>query len=264
VSARAATAPRVEEPAAGCDQDLEDHCRNSGRPGRAGMRSAAAYALYGFYPVLYADSGDDLREMGVAAHEAATEYVLIDFENVQPKNLEILKKHPFKVFVFCGANQTKVPTDFAEAMQDVGRYVRMSGNGRNALDFHIACYLGELVAMDPQAHFHIISRDKGFDPLIRHLRDRHISVCREEDLAEIPVLRMADTETRDEKIDRIIGNLKDRGQSRPRKRKTLANTINSLFTKKLAEAELNSLIDELKQRGYISVNEGKVSYQFGN
>lgn len=201
---------------------------------------------------------------GVAGNRAATEYVLIDFENVQPKNLEILKQHPFKVFVFCGADQARIPRAFVLAMQDLGangRYVNMSGNGRNALDFHIACYLGELATRDPEAHFHIISRDKGFDPLIRHLRDRGISVRRETDLAEIPVLRMAGTASRNEKIDSIVRNLKGRGQSRPRKVKTLENTINSLFTKKLEETELRSLIDELTERRYISVSEGKISYQ---
>jgi hypothetical protein len=80
-------------------------------------------------------------------------YVLIDFENVQPKNLEILSKHPFKVFIFCGANQTKLPYDLTVATQPLGdnaRYVKISGNGRNALDFHIACYVGELATLDPQ------------------------------------------------------------------------------------------------------------------
>jgi hypothetical protein len=28
----------------------------------------------------------------------STNYVLIDFENVQPRNLELLRKHPFEVF----------------------------------------------------------------------------------------------------------------------------------------------------------------------
>ena len=50
----------------------------------------------------------------------ATNYVLIDFENVQPKNLEILAEHPFKVYVFVGANQTKVSFDQAAAMQAMG------------------------------------------------------------------------------------------------------------------------------------------------
>lgn len=200
-------------------------------------------------------------------NRAATEYVLIDFENVQPKNLELLKKHPFKVFIFCGANQTRIPLALASRMQELGTnacYVEMSGNGRNALDFHIAYYLGELAAAHPKAQFHIISRDTGFDPLIRHLRDRQIRVQRENDLAEIPVLRMAGTPSRSEQIDSIVRNLKGRGLARPRKVQTLKNTINSLFTKKLEDSELLSLIEELKERRYISVNEGNVSYQFGN
>ena len=42
-----------------------------------------------------------------------THYILIDFENVQPKNLAILNGHPFKVLVFVGANQTRVPLELA-------------------------------------------------------------------------------------------------------------------------------------------------------
>ena len=45
-----------------------------------------------------------------------TNYILIDFENVQPKNLELLSKHPFKVYVFVGASQKSVPYELADAM----------------------------------------------------------------------------------------------------------------------------------------------------
>ena len=99
-----------------------------------------------------------------------TNYVLIDFENVQPRNLEILASHPFKVFVFVGANQVKIPYDLATAMQGLGenaKYIKITGNGPNALDFHIAFYVGELSTHDPEGYFHIISKDTGFDPLIK-------------------------------------------------------------------------------------------------
>jgi hypothetical protein len=191
-------------------------------------------------------------------------YVLIDFENIQPKNLEILANHPFKVFVFVGANQAKVPFDLAAAMQDLGdnaKYIKIFGNGKNALDFHIAFYVGQLSMQDPEAYFHIISKDTGFDPLIKHLKARKIRVQRERDLAEIPVLRMSNATSNDEKIEAIINNLAGRGQSRPRKIKTLANTINSLFTKKLVENELMSLVNELQKRKYIVVSHGNVSYK---
>ncbi len=193
-----------------------------------------------------------------------TNYVLIDFENVQPKNIEILKNHPFKIFVFVGANQTKVSFDLASAMQSFGdkaQYIKISGNGPNALDFHIAYYIGQLSIQDPEGFFHIISKDTGFDPLIKHLRTKRIRVNREKDLAEIPVLRISSATNNDEKISAIIKNLAGRGQSRPRKVKTLTNTINSLFTQKLEENELNTLIRELKEQKYIVVKDSNVSYK---
>ena len=156
-----------------------------------------------------------------------TNYVLIDYENVQPKNLEILESHPFKVFVFVGANQVKLPFDLAVAMQSLGKdakYIKISGNGPNALDFHIAYYIGELATIDPKGYFHIISKDTGFDPLIKHLKSRSIRALREKDLAEIPVLRISNATNSDEKITAIIKNISGRGQSRPRKVKTLTSS----------------------------------------
>ena len=191
-------------------------------------------------------------------------YVLIDFENVQPKNLEILSRHPFKVLVFVGASQTKVPYDLAEAMQQLGenaKYIKIGGNGNNALDFHVAFYVGQLSIQEPEAYFHIISKDTGFDPLIKHLRTRKIRIHREKDLADIPVLQMSTATSNDEKISAIVKNLAGRGQSRPRKVKTLANTINSLFTQKLQENELMAIVKTLQQKKYITVNEGNVSYK---
>ena len=194
----------------------------------------------------------------------ATNYVLIDYENVQPENLAILANHPFKILVFVGANQAKISYDLAAAMQNLGdsaRYIKISGNGQNALDFHIAFYVGQLSLQDPEGYFHIISKDTGFDPLINHLRSKKVRVHREKVLAEIPVLRMSSATSDDEKIAAITKNLAGRGNSRPRRVKTLSNTINSLFTKKLQETELMSLVKELQRRKYIIINQEKVSYK---
>ena len=114
---------------------------------------------------------------------------------------------------------------------------------------------------NPIGLFHIISKDKGFDPLVKHLRTKKIKVYREKDLAEIPVLRISSSTKNDEKISAIIKNLAGRGQSRPRKIKTLSNTINSLFTQKLNENELNDLIKVLKDRKYIVVKDNNISYK---
>ena len=190
-------------------------------------------------------------------------YVLIDFENVQPKNLSILATHPFNVFVFIGANQTKVPRHVAVAMQSLGgraKYVEIDGSGPNALDFHIAYYIGELAAADPAGSFHVISKDKGFDPLIRHLKGKKIQVRRESDLAEIPNLRIPKKAKKDDIIDAIVKNLVGRGQSRPRKVKTLQNTINSLVSESLDNAKLTELVGELQKRKFIIVDKSNIKY----
>jgi hypothetical protein len=191
-------------------------------------------------------------------------YVLIDYENVQPKNLELLASDEFKVLVFVGQNQAKIPFDLADSMQLLGknaRYVQITGNGQNALDFHIAYYIGELAASEPDAVFHIISKDKGFDPLINHLKERKIRVHREKDIGEIPLLQLADTSSIDEKISAVVKNLGGRGQSRPRKVTTLSNTINSLFNPKLSAKELSALVKEMEKRKLIVINKNNVSYK---
>lgn len=144
--------------------------------------------------------------------------------------------------------------------QVVDRRSKDATTGESLTSLHIAFYIGELSAKDADASFHIISRDQGFDPLVRHLTDRNRRIQRFGDLAEIPILRQSSSISDAAKIQIVVKNLNGRGQSRPRKVKTLANTINALFTKKMEEAELQSLIDELETQRYISIADGKVSY----
>ena len=49
-----------------------------------------------------------------------TNFVLVDFENVQPKDIGLLKGGPFKVKVFLGPNQPKIPVSLVAALQPFG------------------------------------------------------------------------------------------------------------------------------------------------
>lgn len=51
---------------------------------------------------------------------ARTNYVLIDFENVQPKDLGLLAGGPFKIKVFVGKKQNRMPLDLVCALQPFG------------------------------------------------------------------------------------------------------------------------------------------------
>jgi hypothetical protein len=74
--------------------------------------------------------------------------------------------------VFTGQHQSRVDIGLAAALQRLGtnaEYIQIVGSGKDALDFHIAFYIGKLAAEHPDATFTIVSKDTGFDPLRKHL-----------------------------------------------------------------------------------------------
>ena len=203
-------------------------------------------------------------------HEKSPEqkkhYILIDYENVQTKSLAVLRSIPnqqFQIIVFVGANQLKIPIELASSMQafgDQASYLQITGTGPNALDFHIAYYLGNLSARDPNGYFHVISKDTGYDQLIKHLKTKKVNVARQKDLFDIPWLSSANKEPQKEQIAAIVNNLSARGASRPRKVKTLRNSIKNLFGDKLEAEEIDSLVQDLQQQKYIVIDKDNVSY----
>jgi PIN domain-containing protein len=48
--------------------------------------------------------------------------------------------------------------------------VPLSRPGRNALDFHLAFYLGYIAARDPEAKFVVIAIDNNYAPMIEHAK----------------------------------------------------------------------------------------------
>lgn len=193
-------------------------------------------------------------------------FVLIDFESVQSESLAPLDHDDFKVMVFIGSNQAKLSVDLAMALQRMGskaEYVRISGNGPNALDFHIAFYIGLLVAHDPTAYFHIISRDTGFDPLIQHLKSRKTFASRWRDVSEIPLVKAGATVSPEDRAGRIIERLQRPKATRPRTVKTLSNAIASAFQKQITDQEVAAIISSLQQRRFIAIEDGRVQYSGG-
>jgi len=64
----------------------------------------------------------------------------------------------------------------------------------------------------------------------------------------------------DERLSLVIADLQKRGPSRPRRVSTLKNTMNSVFQKQLSEKELAFLLVALEAKGYVVVQETKVTY----
>ena len=97
--------------------------------------------------------------------------LLVDLENVQTVDLAKVPDDA-EVMVFYGIAQKTLPEQLVVQAQPLGtrlKWIKISGQGPNALDFHIAYYLGKALTERPKAQCAVLSKDKGFDPLIRHL-----------------------------------------------------------------------------------------------
>ena len=164
-------------------------------------------------------------------------YVLIDYENVQPEAMAALEREHFSVIVFVGANQAKVTYEVASVLQRLGdraKYIKIAGTGGNALDFHIAYYIGQLSAKEPDANFYIVSKDTGFDPLIQYLKSKKIASSRVKTILELPLAKLATSQSAPDRVSAVIANLAKSGAAKPRTRRTSAATINSWFRKSLS------------------------------
>ena len=193
-------------------------------------------------------------------------YVLIDFENVVPDNLELLDQEWIKVLLFVGKNQTKLPFALVKAVQKLGthaQYIEMMGTGHNALDFHIAFYIGRISATDKDAYFHIVSNDQGFDPLIAHLKQEHIFADRVTKIEEIPAM-VQKTTVFSKSLPERIAFAKERilksKVSRPRTRKTLTSHVAAMFSKMLSEEDVGAVIDGLFKDGCARENGKRIEY----
>ena len=192
-----------------------------------------------------------------------TNFVLIDMENVRPENLGLLTGGQFKVKVFAGSQQKNVSIDMAQALQPFGaeaEYVRIEGHGKNALDFHIAYYIGRLAAESPGAFFHIISKDAGFDPLIRHLKSKKIYCLRWASIEDIPLVRLLHSKSLPDRVAAVVDFLSRRNAGRPKTLKTLSSAIGTLFQGGLSVEELEKILESLKKRGVVTEHGGKIAY----
>jgi hypothetical protein len=192
-----------------------------------------------------------------------TNFIFVDFENVQPKDIGLLKEGPFKVKVFLGPNQSKVPVTLAAALQTLGcnaEYVCLETAGNNAADFHIAYYVGVLSSEEPTGYFHIISKDSGFDPLIKHLRGRKIFARRYTCIADIPYFKPRLKAAAEAQVESAVADLIRRKAAKPRTRESLIRTLHALFKKELSEQQLSELFATLCTRGVVKVDGTKLSY----
>jgi hypothetical protein len=217
-----------------------------------------------------------------------TNHVFVDFENVHSVDLAIFAIEAFQFTLLLGAKQKQLKVELvSELLKHAAavRLIRLESSGKNALDFSLAFYLGQAVVGDPTGSFHIISKDKGFDPLIEHLRAKQIMAQRHDDFTSLGFLTPAagiikapepapvsaekihqgatrPPKTTNDRWSELVGHLESYGPNRPSSKIKLVRDVVSYFAKQgITAAEAKGLINQLRQRGLIAIDgKGAVTY----
>ena len=197
-------------------------------------------------------------------------HVFVDFENVQQIDVSVIGTKSVNFTLLLGAKQTKIDAGLVEKLLAHAasvQLVRLASSGKNALDFTLAYYVGRTVSADPAAHIHIVSKDTGFNPLVEHLRSRHIHAHRHDSFATLTfsgtvkaatLASKAEPAGQEEPLNRVREQLRKNVANRPKKKKTLLSHLKSHLGKGATDANAAAMLKELQEAGDLHIGDKDV------
>jgi hypothetical protein len=186
-------------------------------------------------------------------------YIYIDFQNVAENDWARVVGKPVMVTLVVGPTQKPFAVQVVKMMlqcEGKVRLVQTKKAGNNAADFVLAELIGEQRKSDPDGYIHIVSKDRGFDALIEHLRDAKGFAALRSSFSDIPVLMNVA-----ERVQSLALYFKNNPKNRPGTRKTLEAQIQNNFGKALSPEELAATVAALVAKKVIKLSEtGDVEY----
>ena len=191
--------------------------------------------------------------------------ILVDFENIQKFDFDNIDTTNTNIAIFVGKSQNKIPFSLVEKAQSFGDrliWVKIAGDGKNNLDFHLAFELGRLCErMEKDVELIILSKDSGYDSLIRYVNELGIKTRRIANPAELSDSKKQLPSSNFTKY--IVNNLnKIDGQKRPRTLRTLKKHIESLLREKAGPSEIDAVLEEMFISGLLSEINNRLKYTF--
>lgn len=201
-------------------------------------------------------------------------HVLIDWENVQPKDADVRKLVPdaTDLWIFHGRHQ-KYAIESCHPSFGAKRAtaIEITRPGKNALDFHLSFYMGYIAARHPQARFVVLSNDQGYAPMVAHAKDLRFSasvIGFQKASPGAKGVKLAPsssiggkTQALDEAFARVEANLRKTSQ-RPAKLSRLAAAIDSWLKCPEDDAEtVPAVLSGLLAGGCVAIDaQGHVEY----
>jgi len=194
-------------------------------------------------------------------------HVFVDFENVHEVDPALIGTKTVHFTLLLGARQTKLDVGLVEKLMEHAaavELIRLTSSGKDALDFALSYYLGRKALGDPTAYFHIVSKDKGYDPLIEHLRSRHINVHRHNDFStltfshkakETPATTKREPSAAHDVLSQVLERLRKNVANRPKKKATLLSHLKSTLGKDATTVDAARMFERLRQAGHVRIGD---------
>lgn len=207
-------------------------------------------------------------------------HVFVDFENVHEIDPALIGAPSTTLLLLIGPEKKKLELDVVAKLLEHAaavHLVRLPTKGKNAVDFALAYYLGQAVLADPAGSFHLVSKDKGYDPLVEHLRSKQVRIQRHDGFAPLattlqpkpatppapPAAKTTPTPPAPSAAAQQLLAILVGSVSRPRTRRTLTRHAITVLGNKLSEAQATALIQELCTANKVSITaQDKVEYRF--
>lgn len=195
-----------------------------------------------------------------------TNYIFVDYENVQDVNLDLIAGKAVKVFLVVGQRRKTLPSLLARQIHQYHEqvtWIESEGATPNALDLVLAYHVGRQAKADPKGYFHILAKDKDYDPLIKHLRANGILASRDDTFASIPALIAMNRLSLEERVKWVVERFQKNKVSRPNRKKSLLTTIHSFCRKELSDEQVQQIVTAMVAKKLIELApNGEVVYLF--
>lgn len=195
--------------------------------------------------------------------------VFVDFENVPSVDLGEIGGKSIMVTLLLGKAQKRLDVSLVQQIQLHAAQIdlrKMDASGRNALDLALAFHLGQAAAAHPEDCYHIISRDRDFEPLMAHVRSTGVRVFRHDKFSLRAVLGAGRSSGRAaprpaDKATITLERLRRSGSGRPTRRSKLLSYVKAQIGEKLADGEAEIIVETLVDRGVVAIDaRNRVTY----
>lgn len=182
-------------------------------------------------------------------------YIYVDYENMG--NIKNLIPIDGQYFFFIGNAQNSISKELVLSTNGIKiEWVSVESCGKNALDFHIAYYLG--IKSSEEVYHYILSKDKGYDPLIASINKNSKRIIAKR-IISLDDLQVNEEKSISPEYKILVNKINTFAKSkRPKSESKLKTFIQNQIFPNMKMDEIMNLIEEMYRNKFISKGQNNI------